>query len=366
MNHGKYVFAQVTCFLPARIFDRCVKQYGGNKRVRYFTCWNQMMSMMFGQLSGRDSLRDLITTLQAHTSKYYHLGLGKNVSRSNLAEANEQREYRIYESFAYELIAIARKQTLVESDFSLAIRENVYAFDSTTIDLCLEIFWWAAFRTTKGAIKLHTLYDVKTSIPAFLHITAANVHDVNALDVLVYEAGGFYIMDRGYVDFTRLYQIHQHHAFFVTRAKDNFRFTRVYSATADKTSGVKCDQTVTLKGFYSAKDYPEKMRRIKYFDKEHKRSFVFLTNNFLLTAQEIALLYKYRWKVELFFKWIKQHLKIKSFWGTSANAVKTQVYVAIITYTLVAIIKSQLKTKLSTYEILQILSISLLTFGRTL
>ena len=359
MNQGKYVFTQVTQFLPARIFDRCVADNRGNKWVKHFTCWNQMMCMMFGQLAGRESLRDLLITLQAHTSKYYHLGLGKNVSRSNLAEANEQRDYRIYESFAYELIAIARKQLIAETDFKLLIKENVYAFDSTTIDLCLDVFWWASFRTTKGAIKLHTLYDIKTSIPAFVHITEGSVHDLNALDVLFYEPGGFYILDRGYIDYKRLYNIHQQKAFFVTRAKDNFRFIRMYSAKADQSKNIRCDQTIKLYGFYSCKDFPEKLRRIKYYDVEQKRALIFLTNNFTLPAEEIALLYKCRWKVELFFKWIKQHLKIKSFWGTSMNAVKTQVYIAIITYTLIAIIKNQLQTKLTTNEILQILSASL-------
>ncbi len=359
MNKGKYVFVQVSPFLSPHVFDRFVTEYDGNKWVKHFTCWNQMMCMMFGQLSGRESLRDLLTTLQAHSGKYYHLGLGKNISRSNLAEANEQRSYRIYESFAYELIAVARKQLIDDADFSLLIKENVYAFDSTTIYLCLEVFWWATFRSTKGAIKLHTLYDVKTAIPSFVHITEENVHDVKALDVLVYESGGFYIMDRGYVDFKRLHRIHQHEAFFVTRAKDNFRFVRMYSAKVDKSKNVRCDQTITLKGFYSSKDFPGKMRRIKYYDIEQCRTLVFLTNNFKLPAEDIAMLYKYRWKVELFFKWIKQHLKIKSFWGTSMNAVKTQVYIAIITYTLVAIVKSELQIKLSTYEMLQILSVSL-------
>jgi hypothetical protein len=299
MNQGKYVFTQVTQFLPARIFDHCVADYRGNKWVKHFTCWNQMMCMMFGQLAGRESLRDLLITLQAHTTKYYHLGLGKNVSRSNLAEANEQRDYRIYESFAYELIAIARKQLIAETDFKLLIKENVYAFDSTTIDLCLDVFWWASFRTTKGAIKLHTLYDIKTSIPAFVHITEGSVHDLNTLDVLLYEPGGFYILDRGYIDYKRLYNIHQQKAFFVTRAKDNFRFIRMYSAKADKSKNIRCDQTIKLYGFYSCKDFPEKLRRIKYYDVEQKRALIFLTNNFTLPAEEIALLYKYRWKVEL-------------------------------------------------------------------
>lgn len=359
MNQGKYVFAQVASFLPVRVFDRCVSQFEGNKWTKHFTCWNQMMCMMFGQLSGRDSLRDLLVTISAHPNKYYHLGLGKNVSRSNLANANEQRDYHIYEAFAYEMIALARNCTITETDFALAIKGNVYAFDSTTIDLCLNVFWWATFRKAKGGIKLHTLYDVKTAIPSFVHITPASVHDVNALDVLLYEADGYYVMDRGYIDFERLFNIHQHKAFFVTRAKNNFQFNRIYSAKVDKSMGVMCDQIIHLKGFYPSKEYPEKLRRIKFYDAEQKRTFVFITNNFVLAAIDIAMLYKYRWKVELFFKWIKQHLKIKSFWGTSENAVKTQVYIAIITYTLVAVIKSKLKINRSIYEILQILSASL-------
>jgi hypothetical protein len=359
MNHGKYVFAQIVTFLPARIFDRCTVQFNGNKWTKHFSCWNQLMCMMFGQLSGRESLRDLLITLGAHSTKYYHLGLGKNVSRSNLASANEQRDYQIYETFAYEMIAIARRCVIKETEFTLAICGNVYAFDSTTIDLCLNVFWWATFRTTKGAIKIHTLFDVKTAIPSFIHITEGSTHDVNALDVLTYEAGGFYIMDKAYVDFRRLYIIHQSKAYFVTRAKDNFNFKRICSSKPDKLNGIICDQTVKLKGYKSLKSYPENLRRIKFFDTEQQRTFVFITNNFTQDATDIAMLYKYRWKVELFFKWIKQHLKIKSFWGTSINAVKTQVYIAIITYTLVAIIKSELKINRSTYEILQILSASL-------
>ena len=359
MNNGKYVFAQIASFLPSRIFDKCVSKHEGNKWVKHFSCWNQLMCMMFGQLSGRESLRDLLITVTAHSNKYYHLGFGKNVSRTNLAIANEQRDCCIYESFAYEMIAIARSCIVDETDFTLLITGNVYAFDSTTIDLCLNVFWWAGFRKAKGAIKIHTLYDVKTSIPAFVHITEGKVHDVNALDVLTYEADGFYIMDKAYVDFKRLFTIHLSKAFFVTRAKENFTFKRINSAKPDKTNGIICDQTVKLKGVKSSTYYPAILRRIKYFDKEQQRTFVFLNNNFTQSAVDIAMLYKYRWKVELFFKWIKQHLKIKSFWGTSMNAVKTQVYIAVITYTLVAVIKNKLKTTLSTYEMLQIMSASL-------
>ncbi len=360
MNKGKYVFAQLTIFLPARVFGRCVAKYSGNKWVKHFSCWNQMMCMMFGQLSGRESLRDLLITIGAHTGNYYHLDFGKNVSRSNLASANELRDCQIYETFAYEMIAFASRTIKGDADFSLNVPGNVYAFDSTTIDLCLNVFWWATFRTAKGAIKIHTLLDVKTSIPTFIHITEGSVHDVNALDVLTYEAGGFYIMDKAYVDFKRLNNIDMALAYFVTRAKENFSFTRVSSVKPDKSKGVICDQTVRLKGQKSREAYPKYLSRIKYFDAELERYFVFITNNFDQSATEIALLYKYRWKVELFFKWIKQHLKIKSFWGTSFNAVKTQVYIAVSTYTLVAIIKNELKLNHSNYEILQILSVSLL------
>lgn len=359
MNQGKYVYSQLTDFLPKRVFDCLVDKYDGNKHVRFFTCWNQLSCMLFGQLTGRESMRDLMIGLDAHKSKYYHLGFGKNVTRSNLAKANEKRNYKIFEEFAYHLIKEARDTSVVK-DFDLNIKSNVYAFDSSTIDLCLSVFWWAEFRKTKGGVKLHTLFDVKTSIPSCIHITKASVHDVNLLDVLQYESGGYYILDRGYIDFKRLYRIHLHSAFFVTRTKTNFRFRRMYSNKINKKSGVLSDQVGKLEGYYSLKDYPEKLRRIKYHDEETEKTLVFLTNNFDLKAEEIALLYKYRWKVELFFKWIKQHLKIKSFWGVTPNAVKIQIYSAIIVYCLVAIISNKLKVDRSTYEILQILSISLL------
>ena len=360
MNQGKYVFAQLVEFLPARIFDKHVAQYDGNKWIKHFTCWNQMLCMIFGQLSNRDSLRDLLVCIQAHPSKYYHLGFGRNVSRSNLANANEKRDYQIYEQFAYAMIAMARTCCIADSDFGLEIESNVYAFDATVIDLCLNVFWWAVFRKAKAAVKMHTLYDIKTAIPSFVHITAGKVHDVNGLDELIYEAGAFYILDRGYVDFERLYRIHRNQAFFVTRAKDNTQLIRMYSAKVNKETGVRCDQKVKLTGFYSKQYYPEQLRRIKFYDSEQQRTFVFLTNNFVLAASDIAALYKYRWMIELFFKWIKQHLKIKSFWGVSPNAVKTQIYIAIITYTLVSTIKSKLKLNRTTYEILQILGVSLL------
>lgn len=357
MNQGKYVFAQIVEFLPQRIFDRFVERYDGNKYVKHFSCWNQLLCMLFGQLTNRDSLRDLIVALDAHRSKSYHLGFGISVTRSNLAKANETRNSKIFEAFAYHLIAIARKKR-ANNDFE--IKGKIYAFDSSTIDLCLSVFWWATFRKTKAGIKLHTLFDITTQIPAFVHITPAMMNDMKAMDYLVYEQNAFYIFDRGYVDFTRLYKITVHSAFFVIRAKSNLKFNRMYSLKTDKSTGVLCDQIGKLKGFYVSKEYPVKLRRVKFYDKESKRTFVFLTNNFQVTSDQVALLYKNRWQIELFFKWIKQHLKIKSFWGTSENAVRIQIYSAIITYCLVAIVGNELKIERSTYEILQVIGISLL------
>lgn len=360
MNQGKYIFTQLTDFLPQRVFDRLINKYHGNKYIKHFSCWNQLLCMLFGQLAGRDSLRDLMVSIEPHKPKYYHLGFGKGTSRSNFANSNEKRDYRIFEGFAYYLIDQARQSSTVDQDFQLNIDGHVYAFDSTTIDLCLSVFWWAEFRKTKGGIKMHTLYDIKTSIPSFIHISEASLHDVNSMDLLYYEAGGYYIFDRAYIDYRRFYKIHQNSAFFVTRAKSNFKFRRMYSNKVCKENGVLVDQIGKLSGFYVSQDYPEKLRRIKYYDKETEKELVFLSNNLDLTAEEIAQLYKYRWKVELFFKWIKQHLKIKSFWGTSLNAVKIQIYSAIIAYCLVALVRNKLKVDHSTYEILQILSISLL------
>ena len=360
MNQGKYIFAQLTDFLPQRVFDRLVSKYDGNKHVRHFSCWNQLLSMIFGQLTGRDSLRDLMVSIEPHKPKYYHLGFGKGTSRSNFANAKEKRDCRIFEEYAFYLIDLARKSSIVDQDFQLNIDGNIYAFDSTTIDLCLSVFWWAKFRTTKGGIKLHTLYDVKTSIPSYIHVSTASVHDVNALDLLYYEPDGYYILDRGYVDYKRLFRIHQSSAFFVIRAKDNIKFRRMYSNKVNKDNGILLDQIGKLTGYYTSKDYPEKLRLIKFYDEETDNDLEFLSNSFEITAEEIAQLYKYRWKVELFFKWIKQHLKVKSFWGTSLNAVKIQVYSAIIAYCLVALVRNKLKVDRSTYEILQILSISLL------
>lgn len=359
MNQGKYVFTQIATFLPQRVFDRIVKEYNGNHRVRHFTCWNQMMAMMFGQLSNRDSLRDLVLTINAHPSKLYHMGFGKSISKSNLALANEQRPFEIYEAFAYHLIGEARKICL-NIDIEFSFSDAVYAFDSTTIDLCLNTFCWATFRRAKGAVKIHTQYDIRTSIPVFMEVTPASVHDVNAMDLITYEKGSFYIFDRGYLDYERLYFIHRALSFFVIRAKNNLKFKRIYSNKIDKNTGVKYDQIGELTGFYSLQGYPEKIRKIKFYDADQNRTLIFLTNNLILPPEEIAKLYKNRWKIELFFKWIKQHLRITEFWGRTENAVKTQVYIAVITYTLIAIIKQKLKTNYSTYETLQILGASLL------
>jgi hypothetical protein len=359
MNQGKYIFAQITEFLPRRVFDSIVSKHQGNKYVRFFTCWNQMLCMVFGQLTARDSMRDLMLSLEAHQTKYYHLGLGSAISRRNLGKANENRSSVIFEGFAYILIEEARK-SCYRTDFEVKVDGNVYALDSTTIDLCLSVFWWAEFRKTKGGIKMHTLFDVVTSIPSFLYISEASLHDVNVLDIVHFEAGSFYIMDKAYIDFLRLFRLHQQGAYFVTRAKENIRFKRMYSRPVDKGTGLIYDQIGRLEKPKSLEKYPDKFRRVKYYDGESDTLFVFLTNNTDLDALEIACLYKKRWEVELFFKWMKQHLRIKSFWGTSLNAVKIQIYCAIIAYCLVAIIGSKLKVNRPIYEILQILSISLL------
>ena len=358
MFTGKYVFAQLVEFLPQRIFDAIVNKYDGNRYVKHFTCWNQLLAMMFGQLTNRESLRDLIVAIDAHSSKCYHLGFGKNVTRSNLSKANENRDYRIFEEFAYCLIDIARKKR-ANNDFE--IQGKVYAFDSTTIDLCLSVFWWAKFRSTKGGIKLHTLYDITTQIPAFVHITSASVHDMNAMDVIPYECGAYYIFDRAYMDYSRLYNVTRHSAYFVIRARRNLKIEILKDLKRDNCPEIIIsDHLVRLDAFNSYLDYPENFRRVRYYDVETRRPFTFLTNNMEITAEQVALLYKNRWQIELFFKWIKQHLKIKSFWGTSENAVRIQVYSAIITYCLVAIVEHDLKINRSTYEVLQVLGISLL------
>ena len=358
MNRGQTIFSQVIDFLPQNKFRRCVDRYNGNYRVRSFTCYDQLLCMAFAQLTYRESLRDIECCLRAMREKLYHIGIRGKVSRNTLAKANERRDWRIYSDFAQILIHEARR-LYVDDDFGLELKETVYALDSSTIDLCLSVFPWARFRKTKGAVKLHTLLDLKGDIPTFIWITDGKVHDVNVLDHLIPEPGAIYVMDRAYLDFRRLYQLHQCSAIFVIRSKTNTGLRRLYSHKIDKSTGVRCDQTVVLTGYYSKKDYPEKLRRIKYYDADKGRSFVFLTNQFTLPPKIIAELYRYRWRVEIFFKWIKQHLRIKSFFGTSQNAVKTQIWIAVSTYVLVAIMKKQLKIDLTLYTILQILSITL-------
>ena len=355
MNKDKYVFAQMVEFLDNYKFLRIVKKYDGNKYVKHFTCWNQLLTLMFGQLCNRESLRDLIVALNAHQEKCYHLGVGKHVTRSNLAKANENRDHRIFEDFAFHMISEARKKR-VNDIFKL--NGNVYAFDSTTIDLCLKLFPWANFSTYKGGIKIHTLYDVETQVPAFIHITEAKINDVRAMDVITYESGSFYVFDRAYNDYHRLYKIHMMDSFFVVRAKTNIK-ARVLKWKRRLPKNILSDCEIELTGFYTQKSYPETIRLVRFWDEEDEREFVYLTNAKHIPALQVAELYKNRWQVELFFKWLKQHLKIKKFWGTSENAVKIQVYSAIIAYCLVAIMQHDMKLNRSTYEVLQILGISL-------
>jgi hypothetical protein len=358
MNDGAYVFSQLMQLVHRQSFARLVDKYGGNYRVRSFSCWHQFLCMSFGQLAQRESLRDIVTCLNAHPEKLYHLGLTKGVKRSTLADANEERDYRIYEALAKSLIARARKLYQGELD-AIELDNVIYALDSTTIELCLDVFWWAKFRRHKAAVKLHTLLDVRCEIPCFIHISDGKLHDVNVLDILEFEPGAFYVMDRGYLDWERLYKIHLAGAYFVIRAKRNLSFERIYSSQVDKSSGLRCDQTVRLKGYYAAQGYPEKLRRVKYYDAENDITYVYLTNHFEAKASEVVALYVNRWKVETFFKWIKQHLRIKRFWGESANAVKTQIWIAVSTFVLVAILKQNLKTLHSMNEMLQIISVSL-------
>ena len=358
MNVGRTVFSQVMDFLPVHEFRKCVQRYHGDYKVQSFSCLDQFLCMAFAQLTYRESLRDIVACLRATRNKLYHMGIRGSISRSTLADANENRDWRIYADFAQVLIHIAR-DLYANDDFGVELEQTVYALDSTTIDLCLSLFPWARFRKRKGAIKLHTLMDLRGSIPTFIKITDGKVHDVNILDDLIPEPGSFYIMDRGYVDFARLYTLTQFFAFFVTRSKINLQFRRLYSHPVNKSTGLKCDQTIVLTGIKPAKYYPDKLRRIRYFDSETDKSLTFLTNNFVLPAIIITQLYKCRWQVELFFKWIKQHLRIKAFYGTTENAVKTQVWIAISVYVLVAIVKKRLNLNLSLYIILQILSVTL-------
>lgn len=358
MNTGRTVFSQLMDFLPLEEFRRSVKRYNGNYYLKSFSCLDQFLCMAFAQLTYRESLRDIESCLRAMQNKLYHMGIRSKVSRSTLADANEKRDWRIYADFAQVLINIA-KDLYVDEDFGVELDETVYALDASTIDLCLSLFPWARFRKTKGAIKLHTLLDLRGNIPTFISITDGKVHDVRILDELLPEPGAFYIMDRAYLDFKRLYTLHQFMAFFVIRSKSNTKFRRLYSHKVDKSTGLRCDQTIVLTGRDSAKEYPEKLRRIKFFDAKTDRRFSFLTNNSIVPALVIAEFHRCRWQVELFFKWIKQHLRIKAFYGTSENAVKTQIWIAVSVYVLVAIVKKRLRLKdMSLYTILQILSVT--------
>ena len=358
MNLGKTLFAQLMDFLPWKTFHRIVDRHHGDRYVKSMTCAEQFRVMAFAQLTYRESLRDIEVCLSAQSAKLYHMGLRQEIKRSTLADANEARDWRIHAAFAEHLIALARK-LYVDDSIGFELANTAYALDSTTIDLCLSVFPWAPFRTTKAAVKMHTLLDLRGNIPTFIHISDGKLHDANVLDVLVPEPGAIYVMDRGYVDFERLHAMHQASAFFVTRAKSNTRLRRVYSAQVDRDTGIICDQTVALVGYYSRRDYPVHLRRIRFKDPESGKTLVFLTNNFALPAQTICALYKARWQVELFFKWIKQHLRIKKFYGTSENAVKSQIWIAVSVYVLVAIVKKRLNLDASLYTLLQIFSLTL-------
>lgn len=358
MNTGKIILSQIMSYLPTYEFRRCVQRYRGNHKVKYFSCWDQYLCMAFAQLSFRESLRDIITCLRAMQNKLYHTGIRGNISKSTLADANENRDWRIYADFAQILISQAR-HLYKDDPFGVEIDETVYALDSTTIDLCLSVFPWAKFRKHKAAVKLHALLDLHGNIPSFIEITDGKIHDVNILDEIIPEPGSYYIMDRAYIDFTRLYTLNLENAFFIIRAKSNFKFRRLYSHPIDKSTGLRCDQTIVTTGTNTKDKYPDKLRRIRFYDSENDKYFVFLTNNFVLPALTIADLYNCRWQIEIFFKWIKQHLKIKRFYGTSENAVKTQIWIAVSVYVLVAIIKKQLKIDITLYTFLQILSVTL-------
>ncbi len=358
MHEGKFVFSQVVSVISKYEFYKSVNKYNGNYKTKDFKCWQQFLCMMFGQLTYREGVRDVINCLEAHKSKVYHLGITQLVSHSTLSRANESRDWRIWSDFAGYLIGVVRPLYLDDNSFTLDLDNTVYALDASTIDLCLSVFKWAKFRKEKGAVKLHTLMDLRGNIPVFIAITTGKVHDVNILDQIMFEPAAFYIVDKGYYDFERLYIIDQAKAFFVIRAKRNLKFKRLYSRSVDKSTGLICDQTIRLTSLKSSSAYPDKLRRIKFYSETKGKTYVFLTNNFELDALTITLLYKNRWQIELFFKWIEQHLKIKKFWGQSENAVKTQIWIAVCTYLIVAIIKRQLNSHKSLYEILQILSVS--------
>jgi len=361
MNQGKYVFSQLMALISNRTFNSFVHRYKGDYKTKQFNCWKQFLCMAFGQLTQRDSLSDTILCLTANASKLYHLGIGEIISKTTLSRANETRNWKIYADLCMSLIQEAHHLYHNDNNLDFDLNNNVFAIDATTIDMCLSAFFWAKFRKTKGGIKIHTQIDLKTSIPTFIHITPANVHELNILDMINFEVDSFYVVDRGYIDFRRFYRIHSAGAYFITRARKDFSFVLVKSSKLEKNSAIICDQTIKLKkqNFYVSRGYPEKFRRIKVYDAESDRYFVFITNNFDLPAIQIAGLYKHRWKIELFFKWIKQHLKIQSFWGKSENAVKTQIWIAISTYVIVAIAKKRFHLTQSLYEMLQVISISI-------
>lgn len=358
MNQGKYVFSQLMAFISHNDFSACVLKYKGDYKTKDFSCWKQFLCMAFGQLTHRESLSDTLLCLAANKEKLYHLGIGRAVAKSTLSKANENRNWRIYSDFALLLIAQAKTLYGEESSLEVPFKKNVFAIDATVVDLCLSIFPWATFRRAKAAVKIHTQLNLKNNIPELVVVTAASVHELKFLDALSFEAGSMYIFDRGYIDYPRLYRLHGQGAYFIIRGRGRLRFIRCSSQRAEKSKGVKCDQTVTIKNFYPRKSYPEKLRRIVFRDADNHR-FEFITNNFEVEAHHIAQFYKHRWMIELFFKWIKQHLKIKSYWGYSENAVKCQVWIAISVYVLVAIVKKQLALKQSLYEILQIVSINI-------
>jgi hypothetical protein len=358
MNQGRMTFAQIMDFASQDIFKVCVNRYNGNHKTKEFSCWKQFLCLAFGQLTHRESMSDTMLCLKLNADKLYHLGIGKVVNKSTLSRANEKRDWHIFQDFGLKLIEQARILYEGDNQLDIKLKGKVFALDSKTVDLCLEVFLWATFRSTKAAIKIHTLLDLKTSIPEFIFITEGNVHDVNAMDYISVEKGSYYIMDRAYIDFARLYNIKQDKAYFVVRAKDNFKFKRLTSKSVDKSLGIICDQEIILTGVLSSEKYPEPLRRIRFYDVEFERTFVFLTNNFKLKAITVTQLYKHRWKIELFFKWIKQNLKVQSFWGFTENAVKTQIWTAISVYVLVAIAKKKLNLEHSPYEILQYVSLA--------
>jgi hypothetical protein len=358
MNKGRMAFTQIMDFASQDLFKVCVNRYNGNYKAKEFTCWKQFLCMAFGQLTHRQSMSDTLLCLKLNSEKLYHLGIGKAINKSTLSRANESRDWKIYQDYALKLIEQAQKMYECDNQLDINLKGRVFALDSTTVDLCLDVFLWAPFRSTKAAVKIHTLLDLKTSIPEFIFISAGNVHDVKAMDLIPVQKGSYYIMDKAYVDFERLYAIKQEKAYFVVRAKENLQFKRIESRTPDKKIGILCDQDILLTGINSSKRYPEHLRRIKFYDSEFGRTFVFLTNNFRLNAQTVTQLYKRRWGIELFFKWIKQNLKIQSFWGFSENAVKTQIWIAISVYVLVLIAKKKLNLANSPYEIIQYVSLA--------